>query len=66
MKYGIVILSLIFGYIGLVLDGNLFSEGPILFSFILFLLPTMYCVGDIWTILNNQEKKRQSDIVSKE
>ena len=59
MKYGIIILSLILGYVGLVFDVILFSDGPVLFSFIFFLAPTMYCVGEIWTILTKQEKERK-------
>jgi len=60
MRYGIIILSIILGYIGLVFDGIIFSDAPVLFSFILFLSPTMYCVGEVWSLLTKQEKKNES------
>ena len=66
MKYGIIILSLLLGYVGLVLDGILFSDTPILFSFIFFLSPTMYCVGDICSILTKQEESKESEYLDKE
>ena len=66
MKYGIIILSLLLGYVGLVLDGILFSDTPILFSLIFFLSPTMYCVGDIWSILTKQEERKESEYLDKE
>lgn len=56
MKYGIIIVSLFLGFIGFLIDGNILPMGnSFLFTFIFFLLPTVYCVGDIWDAYLNKD-----------
>ena len=56
MKYGIIIVSLFLGFIGFLIDGNILPMGDsFLFTFIFFLLPTVYCVGDIWDAYLNKD-----------
>lgn len=56
MKYGIIIVSLFLGFIGFLIDGYILPMGnSFLFTFIFFLLPTVYCVGDIWDAYLNKD-----------
>lgn len=56
MKYVIIIVSLFLGFIGFLIDGNILPMGnSFLFTFIFFLLPTVYCVGDIWDAYLNKD-----------
>ena len=56
MKYGIIIVSLFLGFIGFLIDGNILPMGnSFLFTFIFFLLQTVYCVGDIWDAYLNKD-----------
>lgn len=56
MKYGIIIVSLFLGCAGFLIDGYILPmSDSFLFTFIFFLLPTVYCVGDIWDEFLNKD-----------
>ena len=56
MKYVLIIVSCFLGFVGFLFDGILFPRGDVLLlTFILFTIPGVYCVGDMWDHIMRQE-----------
>lgn len=56
MKYLLLISSFLGGFIGVILDGVFFSD-TILFSYALFLAPSIFVLGEIYNDVKNLQKK---------
>ena len=54
-----IIYSFCLGFLGVIIDVNLFQEDVVLFRLAFFLLPSLYAIGKIYdkVILNNKNDK---------
>lgn len=54
MKFMLPIISIVLGYLGVILDGTMFHSDTLLFTWVLFFLPVICCVG---ALMDKHDKK---------